>query len=475
MNIHSTLLFSLLTAAAAKDLVFLAGPHHSESVEVGKLFFHHATGEPSQNGLDGWVWPQVDEDLPGDDSRAFENFFWNPDNSTMKEVLMSSIEDAWGTAKHGIIVGAEGFDNTRGNPDSQGLEIMTEIVERLNVRANNVHVVVMYRSPRIEQWISLFQSHDMAYDEFVCDLEYTKHIANIPMNPLMLAGAYRTQDWNVAVVDTGGTRSKNLDVAHTVACDVLSNVNCNGGFVTGLKNERFLSETSEAISSIEEVQAASEMLFTKRDCYYEEALVRDDRVRLVHPVSMWTDCDSDAEAKQEYSELASHDHFYQELKDINGCDSAKGPKWKFAEQESAKLISFLLIASFIIACIVIAFQQVGKYFRSQSNYVRSPTGKPDASMWVDFADEAFQVGNLKTNSDDDDDAFTDVDLMSPQAAQAGGKPKNAKILAVAKEGRSVRDTYRVGMYQSSPATKSKPQKGDSQYECNIKKLEQELV
>jgi hypothetical protein len=170
------------SVSTEKHLVFLAGPRRSDSTGAYQFFNKHAVGAEENNttGLAGWVWPQINEELPGEEHRYFENFFWKANNATIQGILMDSIQDAWETAEHGVIIGAEGFDNTRGAPQSVGLNTMDNIIKMLNVPDGRVHVVMLHKSPRLDQWVSLFHTNAQIqndYENFVCEEAYTEHLA----------------------------------------------------------------------------------------------------------------------------------------------------------------------------------------------------------------------------------------------------------------------------------------------------------
>ena len=174
MNQVVLLLLSFCAACCVgkRHLVFIAGPHQSEANSLLKFFYDHAKGEDSDktsNGLDGWVWPQVDYDLPGKKHKYFENFFLLNQNETVRSLLLESIKESWTSSKHGVIVGAEGFDNTRGDENSLGLKVMQEIVAAIGIKPDQVHVVTAYRSPRIDQWMGFYENSDTTYENFACN------------------------------------------------------------------------------------------------------------------------------------------------------------------------------------------------------------------------------------------------------------------------------------------------------------------
>lgn len=490
------LLAMMGSAIAEKHLVFLAGPRQSDSSEVDHFFHTHALGTKANNtGLKGWVWPIINAELPGEKHRYFENFFWNAQNATVKNILMESIQDAWKSAEHGVIIGAEGFGNTRGDPQSVGLKTMDEIISKLNVPMEHVHVVMLYRSPRLDQWVSLYH-HNAIYDyeSFVCEEDYTEHLANIPMNPFMVASVYREHGWNVATIDVAGTHNKELDLSHTVACRVLPKTECQNDWIAGLEDQTTRDErvnlgefTGLPLSQQNELEG----MFQGRDCYYKDKLESDNGFKVVHEEAVWVKCGTSDSEKDRYHQLTDNEHFFDLIKTQIGCGKSRGKApvvpslpavftgttaqsfWE--THEISLLVLSVLVATFL------TYQLIARFKRRQTHYVKSPRRGED--MWIDFADGAFKIeNNLRSpNNDDEDGPLTDVDLMSPEyknraKADALDSPEALDpMTAAAKEGKSVRGMYRVGLYQDVSSVKNTPQKGDSDIEIKIKTLENEFA
>lgn len=511
------------TANTKKQLVFIAGPHQSEAEAVGKFFLNHAvrgdstgsvavslrgatTSSGNVTGLDGWIWPQVDEDLPGEDHEMFENLFWNADNETMQEILLESIETAWQIADSGIVIGANGFDATRGDPHSSGLKAMTSIVDTLNVDAHQVHVVFVYRNPRVEQWASLFHFHNEGssdtYQEFVCRSDNTAHMANMPMNPFMLASVYRDQGYKVSVIDSTGVQNSALDTAHVVACKVLSGTKCSDGWVTNLNDITYSTDnqekglSSDALGISTDDWSALETMFRDRDCYYRQNLKSDGGFAVIHQHSVWNDCTTSETDLARYELLATQCNLVDAIKSQMNCsdfDTDSNIYVHKLHDESTEKKVFAIVVLVTLICYFV-FDQIGRYKRRQTHYVKSP--KTGRTVWMDFAEKPSpeSVKNLHDIADEDD-KFSDVDLHSPKLRilsptsffrsptgtspqnSGGSKSNNSSPTnlsgATPKNGSN---SFRVGLFQKTPIFNHsrRPRDNNNSLDLSIQNLEREL-
>lgn len=476
-----------------KHLIFLAGPHRSDGKEVNYFFHKYATSS-NENGLKGWLWPEIEEELPGEKHEYFENLFWNHNNSTIQDVLMQGIKSAWEQSMYGVIVGAEGFDNTRGAPDSMGLKTMNKIIDSLGVQAQHVYVVMMYKTPRLDQWVNLFRGNsDGDYHNFVCNEEYSEHLANIDMNPFMLSAVFRAQGWNVATVDTTGAEMKGQDASHSIACELMPLVQCENGWIRELQNQT----TEREIVNLQEFKALPpqkmnelEGMFLARDCHYRNLLQSDDSFFAINKERIWNECEDSDYAQGRYEQLTDPKYFFDLMKTQVGCSQSPGPvslpgPHDYDPSLDAGLstiedsfewngIAVAVLVLAIVAFLYTIYSIVARSKRRQTRTVRSPK-----QNWIDFTDEAF---NLQSPSKEDEDgsiAFDDVDLKSPalNKKEAAVKTPEAPsaLVVTARQGISVRGVYEVGRYQDSPTIKLRPQKGDSELEHEIKNLEAEFV
>eukprot|EP00934_Nitzschia_sp_Nitz4_P007693 Nitzschia sp. Nitz4//scaffold63_size106090//51014//52492//NITZ4_004392-RA/size106090-processed-gene-0.142-mRNA-1//-1//CDS//3329555981//7683//frame0 len=468
--------------AGNKEIVFIAGPHQAEANTAAKLFANHAlqgdvtsisrSGSTSDStGLDGWLWPQVDEDLPGDHYEVFENFFWNADNDTMQELLLDSIETSWKSATHGIVIAADGFDETLGDPESLGLQTITKIVQRLKVTAEHVHLVFLYRSPRVEQWVSLFQHHretSESYQEFICQNEYVAHLVNKPMNPLMLSEVYLSQGYQVVAIDSVGVEANDMDIGHVVACEVLSKTTCTNGQVQNVAATYETTEEqgfSSSLATFSQTQRNElEHMFIERDCFYKKSLENNDNFRILYQDSLWENCSSKDADLERYEVLANPPALYEAIRGFVDC-SAEAESEKKGPSRS-ELFLYVAIALFVLYNI---YDCVFRYIRREPDYMKSP--KTCRTVWVDFGEEAFaETSNLRNSNDED--SLSDVDLFSPTSGSIGGSNSPREYEPASDPTSDKEKSYRVGTYRKSPTTE--PIKGDSAFEFSIKSLEKEI-
>jgi hypothetical protein len=174
-------------------------------------------------------------------ANSFDALVDQADNVQVQNVLIESIQRAWDESEKGVIIGSEQFDRIAPSVHYgyDALNAVQRIVDSLGITRNDVAVIVTARSPRIEHWGQVWGGHFRAetYRDFVCSDEQAdkrnEWLAST-MNPLGLAAAYEYEGYNVIVVDADGTENLGLDIAHTIACDVLRGVECNDeGFVIG--------------------------------------------------------------------------------------------------------------------------------------------------------------------------------------------------------------------------------------------------
>jgi len=274
-----------------KRLVFYAGPLGSSSssssssstgsvdeANVEKFFYDYALGDVSATQdeksfpLRYWKWPRVvargsgggsgdgddrtsttsvgidpqvyeeiqkDDEIRNEPYKVFKllvntertsnnnNDSFNP-SAEVQEAILDSIEEAWGIAAAGVIVGTELFS---AGPD--GLDAMNRIVRRLKIKSpsDQVTVVINYKTPRFDQWKSIWSSSKFdrttSYDDWLCDegssMDDKIRLVEYQMNPLQtVQSIVQNFKWKVALMDMKGIVDvKGLDVAHIIACQIM--------------------------------------------------------------------------------------------------------------------------------------------------------------------------------------------------------------------------------------------------------------
>lgn len=316
-------LFQLLLLAAqtveGKRLVLFAGPHAASAESVQTFFYNHASGAEGKEiatGLNGWRWPVVDaelwlEGLPLAKTAVFDALVKDADNATAQDVLLQAISKAWDASTNGIVVGTAEFDKVGDTLYSNlnGMEAMQSVVDHLQVRPENVTVVLNYVVPRLEQWLSIWRHADATgshYKRFICgDNEPELYeLLDTAMNPLELATRFRGEWWNVVLMDMGGVRAMGHDISHAIACNVLDGTTCQGGFVVPVTETYPDPLDNVTLSSLDPTQHDEmDQLFRERDCYLEQFLKNDKGFKIQYKDTIWQGCIHSSTNEELYKHL----------------------------------------------------------------------------------------------------------------------------------------------------------------------------
>lgn len=333
----------------AKKLVLFAGPHKAASVSVELFFYNHASeyeDTTPAEGLAGWKWPKLTQNLWIDPdhmmpmSDVLNALVTQANNITAQLILRQAIQTAWESAEHGIIVGTAEFDRVATTPYTHfdGLGAMKGVVQQLQVPPEDVTVILNYRTPRRDQWISMWKhaEGDDHYKKFMCksDSRELEEVLDTAMNPLKLAVAYRKEGWNVVLIDMSGVNAKEKDVSHVIACDILEHTVCQNGLVIPILHSYTANYGGDKnLNSLEgRDQNEMDQLFRERDCYYEPALSNDRGFKILYRDTIWQGClktDRDGQKTQEqlYQPLVDPGFILGALKEQKSC-SMGGPKMK---------------------------------------------------------------------------------------------------------------------------------------------------
>jgi hypothetical protein len=350
----------LLPAAMAKKLILFAGPHKAASGSVEQFFYNHASGYEGTTiaeGLEGWLWPKVTQDLwvdsgetstPMEKPSIFNALVSQADNATAQLILRQAIQDAWDASEHGIIIGTPEFDRvgTTSYTGRNGLQAMRGVIQQLRIEPEDATVVLNYRTPRRDQWISIWKhvegndnDNDVGYKGFLCKGNHDEliELLDTAMNPLKLAQLYRKESWNVVLMDMSGVDALEKDISHAIACGVLENTKCEEGFVVPVMqtyNENYGgNKTLHSLGDKE--QQNLDQLFRERDCYYEPLLQNDEGFRIFSRDTIWQGClrpgdESEKEEKTQqelYEHLSDPEILLDVMKAQKGC-SKNGDKVK---------------------------------------------------------------------------------------------------------------------------------------------------
>ncbi len=334
-------LLALMTTAKAVTtcpgtrLVVLAGPRRAATSSVAEFFHLYARGaQPHhQHGkiyhpLAKFRWPLVYGEASNETEvempyKRFNHLVTDPTNKELKTEILDAIKrDYEINGVNAVIFGGEEFDQVMGGDSTEShefdaVEAVKEVVEYVGAPSECVTIIINYRIPRFEHWVSLYSSgYDdiIPYEEHMCvddHTDYRLQELGTSMNPMYLAETYLNagENWQVKLIDMGGVEDSETDISHTIGCDILGGI-CDdeGRWVKGHIEERITNKVLEADfdSLPDEEVVLSERLFRYRDCAYEEDLRKNENFAVVTNKTVWADCIHDVD----------HEWVYQSFRDF---------------------------------------------------------------------------------------------------------------------------------------------------------------
>jgi len=303
-----------------KKLFFFAGPHKSASTSVEKFFANwakngHVPEHPHTMPLGFWRWPQFDPDAG---AKQYGKLVKNKDDKDYLNKALDAIQTGFDDSDNGVFLGTEEFDQVGPDKFLDAMPVMEAIVDRLKVDHKDIKVVINYRTPRVEQWISVWKhagdDYDGAsYSDFMCkahgneqDKKYRLSMIGAEMNPLGAAKIFLERGWQVALVDMGGVEKEGKHVVHTIGCDILMAA-CDNGVIHSLQDytphknavEKDFNELNE------EETAKIEKLFQYRDCSYQKDLqnyIKKGQMEVFYQDSLWADCGDNADYYKKFKD-----------------------------------------------------------------------------------------------------------------------------------------------------------------------------
>jgi hypothetical protein len=337
--------------SAAKEhtpkLVFLAGPKYAGSNSIHQFFLDHAStygDNQAHPSFNDWSWPDiygplVTEQLEKDNlppRSAFDLLLTQPNNEELQEYMMGQIAIAMENGD--VVMGTTQFDDP-----GPGIEIMQRI-EKLAPGSLETNVVLMYRWPRMDQWITAWSS-DFSDDywSFLCaekdSAEYKAvlQVLDVAMHPLRLVWKYTGVGFHVKLVDWSGIEQR--DISQVVACDVMGNVDCNenGNVVGGLWKENYhLNEKEHELPDYvtPEIQLFMAELLMIRDCTFMFLGVGRP-LNVVLRNQLWKYCDENA--METYKEEAgSSTLIYDRFREKMNCEGGNPALLKESEAAESK-------------------------------------------------------------------------------------------------------------------------------------------
>ncbi|KAG7368970.1 hypothetical protein IV203_031713 [Nitzschia inconspicua] len=291
-----------------KKLVVFAGPHETGGNPISAFL---SDGAQVGAELDGWLWPTVEYNGTVL-QHPFDYLLRHQDNDAILKTIIEGIKDAWSQSKHGVVIGAAEFDKIGTDPDTGEYVIsaIETLVKELKIPSEDVKVTLTYRSPRLNHWNAV-QRHFEAetYKDLVCSEKESDKLwewLDTALDPFKIANIYDSMGYNVYMIDYEGTVLLGLDVAHQIACSVMSHVDCEGGYVKGLKGTTMSPLPQANISALSVTEQRDlEELFLSRDCHYKYFLESRPRFQFLHRHVAWNSCSNDNKA------------FYQKMSDTS--------------------------------------------------------------------------------------------------------------------------------------------------------------
>lgn len=306
-------------------LVVLAGPRRTGTTSVAEYFTSWARGaQPNRkqgklyHPLAKSRWPLVYGEVSNKTEteypfKRFNHLVTDPNNEPLRKEILDAIKrdyDQKGVSA--VIFGGEDFDQV-GAAAPNGIdatEAVQAVVDHTGASPGCVTILINYRVPRFEQWVSIYAStHEeeddksfMEYDQHMCEDETSTHRMQelgTSMNPMYIAETYLNagnKKWNVQMIDMGGVAEMETDITAVIGCMVLGAAcSDDGKWVKGhleeTPDEKKLEKEIKSMSKKEKEK--SESLFLYRDCAYEEDLSENDRFTVLLKHSVWGDCAHD--------------------------------------------------------------------------------------------------------------------------------------------------------------------------------------
>jgi len=320
------LLFSTTRAVApvcdGTRLVVLAGPRRTGTTSVAEYFAtwargaqpNHAHGK-AYHPLEKTRWPLVYGDVSNMTEteypyKRFNHLVTDPKNKKLRKEILDAIKRDYDQAGvKTVIFGGEEFDQV-GVAAPSGIDAtkaVQDVVDYTGASPGCVTILINYRVPRFQQWVSIYTStHEdeslVEYDEHMCQDETSAlrmQELGTSMNPMYMAETYLKageEKWNVQMIDMGGVAEMKSDITATIGCMVLGAAcSDNGQWVKGhleeSPEEKKLEKEIETMTAQEKEQSESLLLY--RDCAYEKDLLHNERFTVLVNSTVWSDCAHD--------------------------------------------------------------------------------------------------------------------------------------------------------------------------------------
>ncbi|KAL3932558.1 MAG: hypothetical protein SGBAC_010796 [Bacillariaceae sp.] len=440
-----------------KKVYFFAGPHKSASTSVEKFFAKWAddgfqVGHHKTYGLQDWRWPTFDE---SEGEKQYSALVIRKDNVAYEKKALDVIAEKFEESENGVFLGTEEFDQVGPDKYYDALPVMETITMKLNVGPEDTKVIMNYRTPRLEQWVSIWKHADKhyadaSYDFFMCqahlrdkDHKQRRSMIGAEMNPLGAAKVFLEKGWSVTILDMGGAAKSGRHIVHAIGCDILKggcDENGNlGGLQDFLPNKNAVDKDFVGLSFQDQKKA--EKLFMDRDCSYQRILqpyIKSGQLEILYQDSLWAACD----APHKYYEnlFENTDLMYSALEGQVKCDDDPKDFVLGADMNAAlsggdvvskqspiavdlSLFDICLIVALLVALIQVIRQRMNRNDTQSSKRDTEMTPYPKRRGYRDESDDDDDDDDVEETGGFRDDVSLDEDEVSDQLAP----PQRAKI------------------------------------------------
>lgn len=356
-----------VAVGTANQLIVFAGPHKAASKAVEQFFYKYASGHSRLDqdgnlipngerkktfGLRYWKWPRISGKAAEKAEKNYPYKIYNHlvtqhFNDVLRNEIHDGIRKAWeSNGIEGIIIGSVEFDQVGPEVEFDASKAVKGVVDFLDLHPNQVTVVLNYRTPRLDQWASMWK-HDSSiklknaykaeYEEWLCDgdrMEEHVRVLATEMNPLNAAEAYVNLGYNVKLVDMEGVDLAGRDVVHVIACDIAT-AKCDDGAVRDHEEDMVVNSIATEFSALTESQRVeAEALFRYRDCAYKD-LRENVKFGVLYNHSIWATCED--EKFKTYQQLREDpSYMYRALVDQVKCPKKTGHPLPKSQRQSMK-------------------------------------------------------------------------------------------------------------------------------------------
>lgn len=265
--------------------------------------------------LQYWRWPIFDESAG---AKQYGNLVQNKDDTKYMNKALDEIQAKFEDSENGVFLGTEEFDQVGPDKFLDAMPVMEAIVDRLQVDHKDIKVILNYRTPRVDQWISVWKHAGeeyagASYEDFMCqahanekDKKYRLSMIGAEMNPLGAAKVFLERGWQVALMDMGGVEKAGKHIVHTIGCDVLL-AWCDSGVLHSLAD--YLPQKNAVEKDFnelnEEETAKIDKLFQYRDCSYQgdlQSYIDKGQMEVFYQDSLWEDCSDNSDYYKKFKD-----------------------------------------------------------------------------------------------------------------------------------------------------------------------------